>query len=183
MCDLKKGIGTKETVYKLELLMKQMNLSVSDRPVIAAAMKREETTGHPGVAIELPNGKIISGKTTDLMGPSAAALINSLKELAGIDHKVHLVSKAALEPIQTIKTDYFGSHNPRLHTDEILIALSVSAASNPQAKLALEQLRKLRNCEVHSSVLLSTVDERIFKKLGMNLTCEPKYETNKKYHN
>ncbi|MBO7601360.1 MAG: DUF1846 domain-containing protein, partial [Lachnospiraceae bacterium] len=169
MCDLKKGIGTKETVYKLELLMKQMNLSVSDRPVIAAAMKREETTGHPGVAIELPNGKIISGKTTDLMGPSAAALINSLKELAGIDHKVHLVSKAALEPIQTIKTDYFGSHNPRLHTDEILIALSVSAASNPQAKLALEQLRKLRNCEVHSSVLLSTVDERIFKKLGMNL--------------
>ena len=183
MCDLKKGIGTKETVYKLELLMKQMNLSVSDRPVIAAAMKREETTGHPGVAIELPNGKIISGKTTDLMGPSAAALINSLKELAGIDHKVHLVSKAALEPIQTIKTDYFGSHNPRLHTDEILIALSVSAASNPQAKLALEQLRKLRNCEVHSSVLLSSVDEKIFKKLGMNLTCEPKYETNKKYHN
>ena len=183
MCDLKKGIGTKETVYKLELLMKQMNLSVSDRPVIAAAMKREETTGHPGVAIELPNGKIISGKTTDLMGPSAAALINSLKELAGIDHKVHLVSKAALEPIQTINTDYFGSHNPRLHTDEILIALSVSAASNPQAKLALEQLRKLRNCEVHSSVLLSSVDEKIFKKLGMNLTCEPKYETNKKYHN
>lgn len=183
MCDLRKGTGTKEAVYKLELLMKQMNLSKDNRPVISAALKREESTGHPAVAIELPNGKIISGKTTDLMGPSAAALINSLKELAGIDHELHLVSKEALEPIQTIKTKYLGSHNPRLHTDEILIALSVSAASNPKSKLALEQLHKLKNCEVHSTVLLSSVDEKIFKKLGMNLTCEPKYETNKKYHN
>ena len=183
MCDLKKGVGTKESVYKLDLLMKQMGLSAADRPVIAEALKREEDTGHPGVAIELPDGTIISGKTTDLMGPSAAALINSLKTLAGIDHEEHLVAKEALEPIQTIKTRYLGSVNPRLHTDEIVIALSVSAGSNPRARLALDQLHKLKNCEVHSSVLLSSVDEKIFKKLGMNLTCEPKYETDKKYHN
>ena len=183
MCDLKKGTGTKEAVYKLELLMKQMELTSDDRPVIKEALKREEDTGHPGVAIELPDKTIISGKTTDLMGPSAAALINSLKTLAGIDHEEHLVAKEALEPIQTIKTEYLGSKNPRLHTDEILIALSVSAGSNPKARLALDQLHKLKNCEVHSSVLLSSVDEKIFRKLGMNLTCEPKYETDRKYHN
>jgi len=163
--------------------MKQMELTSDDRPVIKEALKREEDTGHPGVAIELPDKTIISGKTTDLMGPSAAALINSLKTLAGIDHEEHLVAKEALEPIQTIKTEYLGSRNPRLHTDEILIALSVSAGTNPKARLALDQLHKLKNCEVHSTVLLSSVDEKIFRKLGMNLTCEPKYETDRKYHN
>ncbi|MBO4679107.1 MAG: DUF1846 domain-containing protein [Lachnospiraceae bacterium] len=183
LCDLKKGTGTKEIVYKLELLMKQLNLSIADRPVVSEAIRRENETGHPGVAIELPNGKVISGKTTDLLGASAAALINSLKELAGIDHGLHLVTKEALEPIQTVKTKYLGSKNPRLHTDEVLIALSVSAATNPSSAVALSQLPKLRGCEVHSSVIISPVDERMFKKLGLNLTCEPKYETNQKYHN
>lgn len=183
LCELKKGTGTKDAVYKLELLMKQSKLSADDRAVVAAALNREEETGHAAVAIELPDGKVISGKTSDLMGPSAAALINSLKELAGIDHSIHLVNKEALEPIQTLKTAYLGSKNPRLHTDEVLIALSVSAATNADSKKALDQLCKLRNCEVHSSVLLSSVDEKVFKKLGMNLTCEPKYETNKKFHN
>ncbi|MBR6003087.1 MAG: DUF1846 family protein, partial [Lachnospiraceae bacterium] len=183
LCEAKKGTGTKEAVYKLELLMKQMNLSVNDRPVVSAALEKEAQTSMPAVAIELPNGKIISGKTTDLLGASAAALINSLKELAGIDHKLHLVTKEALAPIQTVKTKYLGSINPRLHTDEVLIALSVSAATNAASAVALEQLPLLRGCEVHSSVILSPVDEKLFKKLGLHLTCEPKYETNKKYHN
>ena len=182
LCDLRKGLESKETVYKLELLMKQMNISSENRKVVRAALEREEQTGHPGVAIELPDGRIISGKTTDLLGASAACLMNALKELAGIDHELHLVSKDALEPIQTVKTRFLGSINPRLHTDELLIALSVSAASNELAKKALHQLPTLRNCEVHSSVILSSVDEKIFKKLGMHLTCEPKYETNKIYH-
>lgn len=184
LCDVKKGLESKETVYKLELLLKQMNLSSDNRSVVGAALQREEETGHPCVAIELPNGKVITGKTTDLLGASAAALINSLKELAGINHKLHLVTKEALEPIQTVKTRYLGSRNPRLHTDEVLIALSVSAATNPASANALEQLPFLRGCEVHSSVILSPVDERMFKKLGLNLTCEPKYEeSNKMYHN
>ncbi len=183
LCDLKKGTGTKDIVFKLELLMKQMNLSADDRSVIAAALEKETATGHPAAAIELPDGKVITGKTSDLLGASAAALISSLKELAGLDHSLHLISPAALEPIQGVKTKYLGSVNPRLHTDEVLIALSVSAASDEKARLALEQVPNLRGCEVHSSVLLSSVDEKIFKKLGMNLTCEPKYETDKKYHN
>ena len=182
LCDQKKGNCPKEVVYKLELLMKQMNLSSDDRSVIGAALEREESTGHPSTAIELPDGRVITGKTTDLLGASAAALMNALKELAGIDHELHLISPEALEPIQTVKTKYLGSVNPRLHTDEVLIALSVSAASDGDARKALEQVPRLRNCEVHSSVLLSSVDEKIFKKLGMHLTCEPKYETDKKYH-
>ncbi|MCR4962104.1 MAG: DUF1846 domain-containing protein [Lachnospiraceae bacterium] len=182
LCDQKKGNCPKEVVYKLELLMNQMNLSSDDRSVIGAALEREESTGHPSTAIELPDGRVITGKTTDLLGASAAALMNALKELAGIDHELHLISPEALEPIQTVKTKYLGSVNPRLHTDEVLIALSVSAASDGDARKALEQVPRLRNCEVHSSVLLSSVDEKIFKKLGMHLTCEPKYETDKKYH-
>lgn len=182
-CDVKKGTIGKETLYKLQLLMKQMNISPEDRPVVNAALKREEETGHPCVAIELPNRKIVTGKTTDLLGASAACLINALKELAGINHKLHLVTKEALEPIQTVKTKYLGSVNPRLHTDEVLIALSVSAATNAASSFALQQLPSLRGCEIHSSVILSPVDERMFKKLGLNLTCEPKYETKKLYHN
>lgn len=183
LCDAKKGNEPQEVVYKLELLLKQMNISPSDRAVVQVALDREIETGHPAVAIELQNGKIITGKTTDLLGASAAALINALKELAGIDHRIHLVTKEALEPIQTLKTRYLGGTNPRLHTDEVLIALSVSAATNAASAIALEQLPFLRGCEVHSSVILSPVDERIFKKIGLHLTCDPKYETNKKYHN
>ncbi len=182
LVNVKKGNDSKEALYKLELLMKQMNLSADDRPVIAAALNREQETGHPAVAIELPNGKLITGKTTDLLGASAACLINAIKELAGIEHKLHLVTKEALEPIQTVKTRYLGSRNPRLHTDEVLIALSVSGATNAASALALEQLPKLKGCEVHSSVILSPVDETLFKKLKLNVTCEPKYETNNLFH-
>ena len=183
LCDCKRGTGKKETLYKLELLMKQAGLTVDDCAVAAAALKREKETGHPAAAIELEDGTIVTGKTTDLLGASAAVLLNTLKVLGGIDHEIHLVSPKAIEPIQTLKTDYLGSRNPRLHTDEILIALSTSAASDPNAKLALSQLKKLQGLNAHSSVLLSSVDEKTFKRLGMHLTCEAKYESeNKIYH-
>lgn len=178
----KELMGSKETVYKLELLMKQASINIEDRRVVPAAMMRQENTGHPAAAIELSDGRIITGKTSDLLGSSAAALLNALKILGGIDHDRHLVSREAIEPIQTLKTDYLGSRNPRLHTDEILIALSISAATDAGAKLALAQLPKLKGCEVHSTVILSPVDEKTFRRLGMHLTCEPTYETNRVYH-
>ena len=181
----KKRAGqSKDDLYKLELLMKQADINTDYRRVVGAALDKEAATGgNPAVAIELPDGKLVTGKTTDLLGASAAVLLNALKELAGIDHAQHLVSPEAIEPIQKLKTGYLGSRNPRLHTDEILIALSISAATDEAAKLALEQIPKLRGCEAHSSVLLSSVDEQTFKKLGLRLTCEDKYEENgKMYH-
>ena len=175
-------IGSKETVYKLELLIQQASIAAEDRKVIPAAMMRQENTGHPAAAIQLPDGQIITGRTSDLLGASAAVLLNSLKTLGGIDHDRHLVSRSAIEPIQTLKTSYLGSRNPRLHTDEILIALSISAAADDAAKLALSQLPKLKGCEVHSTVILSSVDEKTFRRLGMHLTSEPAYETNSMFH-
>ncbi len=175
-------IGSKETVYKLELLMQQASITAEDRKVIPAAMMRQENTGHPAAAIQLPDGQIITGRTSDLLGASAAVLLNALKTLGGIDHDRHLVSRSAIEPIQTLKTSYLGSRNPRLHTDEILIALSISAAADDAAKLALSQLPKLKGCEVHSTVILSSVDEKTFRRLGMHLTSEPAYETNSMFH-
>ncbi len=173
LCDFKKGIASKETVYKLELLMRQAGISAEDRNVVSVATEKSEATNGPAVAIALDNGQVATGKTSALLGASAAALLNALKTLAGIDHDYHLVAPEAIEPIQTLKIDYLGSRNPRLHTDEILIALSMSAANDEKARLALEQLPKLKGCEVHSTVMLSSVDEKIFKKLGTHLTCSP----------
>lgn len=173
LVDVKKGLCSKDILYKLELLMKQAATSVADRKVISAAATRAEETGLPAAAIELHDGTIVTGKTSDLLGSCAAALLNALKHLAGIDDSVHMVSPEAIGPIQTLKTVYLGSQNPRLHTDEILIALSGSAASDENARLAMEQLPNLKGCEVHSSVLLSSVDTNTFKRLGMHLTCEP----------
>lgn len=183
LCDCKRGVGSKDTLYKLELIMKQAGLSVENRAVVNAALKREEETGHPAMAIELDDGTIVTGKTTDLLGAASAALLNTIKVLGGIDHDLHLVSPDAIAPIQRLKTDYLGSRNPRLHTDEILIALSASAASDSNAELAMGQIPKLKGLEAHSSVLLSSVDEQIFKRLGLHLTSEAKYETeNRVYH-
>lgn len=172
LSDFKRGLGTKEIIFKLELLMKQADITVEDRKVIAAAKKRAQETGLPAVAIEMNDGTLITGKTSDLLGSSAAALLNALKYEADIDPDLHMVAPSAIEPIQTLKTQYLGSKNPRLHTDEILIALSMSAASNAEALKALNQLPRLKGCEVHSTVLLSSVDENTFKRLGMHLTCE-----------
>ena len=173
LCEFKKGIGSKDTVYKLELLMRQAGISTENRKVVSKATEKSELTDGPAVAIELDDGRIATGKTSALLGASAAALLNALKTLADIDHEYHLVAPEAIEPIQTLKIDYLGSKNPRLHTDEILIALSISAANDDKARLALEQLPKLKGCEVHSTVMLSSVDERVFKKLGTHLTCSP----------
>ncbi len=183
LCDCKRGVGSKDTLFKLELIMKQAGLSVENRAVVNAALKREEETGHPAMAIQLDDGTIVTGKTSDLLGAASATLLNTLKVLGGIDHDLHLVSPDAIAPIQRLKTDYLGSRNPRLHTDEILIALSASAASDSNAELAMVQIPKLQGLEAHSSVLLSSVDEQVFKRLGIHLTSEAKYETeNRVYH-
>ncbi len=168
------GLRTNEEVNKIELLMSQENLSVTDRPTVTPALEREEKTGAPAAAIELPDGKIITGKTGDLLGSCSAALLNVLKEFAGIPRKEMILSPAAIAPIQTLKTKYLGSKNPRLHTDEVLIALSATAADNEIAALALKQLPKLKGCQVHSSVILSSVDLKTFQKLECDVTCEPK---------
>lgn len=181
-CDVRMGRAEESCVQKIELLMNQMKISAEDRPVIAAAEQLAEQTGNPATAIELENGKIITGKTSSLLGASAAALLNALKELAGLPDEMHLLPPLIIEPIQQLKIKGLGNHNPRLHTDEVLIALSISAATNPAADLAMQQLSKLKACEVHSSVILAQVDETLFKKLGMNLTCSPVHQTKKLYH-
>ncbi len=181
-CDVRMGRADESCVQKIELLMNQMKISAEDRPVIAAAEQLAEQTGNPATAIELENGKIITGKTSSLLGASAAALLNALKELAGLPDEMHLLPPLIIEPIQQLKIKGLGNHNPRLHTDEVLIALSISAATNPAADLAMQQLSKLKACEVHSSVILAQVDETLFKKLGMNLTCSPVHQTKKLYH-
>jgi uncharacterized protein (UPF0371 family) len=179
---LAEGTSTEEEVFKIELLMKQAHITVNDRTVVDAALKRAEETGAPAAALELPDGSIITGKTSNLLGASAALLLNALKKLAGIEDEVHIISPSAIEPIQKLKTSYLGSKNPRLHTDEVLIALSISAATNATAQLALDQIPKLRGCQVHTSVMLSEVDVKQFKKLSIQLTSEAKYENKKLYH-
>ncbi len=182
LCEQRQGRLGADAVYKTELLMNQAGTDVSQRKVATAARERAESTRLPAAAIQLPDGKIITGKTSSLLGASAAVLLNALKALGNINHDMHLISPIVIEPIQKLKTVHLGNHNPRLHTDEILIALSISAATNPTAELALLQLPKLRGCEAHSSVILSQVDEVTFRKLGLNLTCEPHYQTKKLYH-
>ncbi|NMA65228.1 MAG: DUF1846 domain-containing protein [Clostridiaceae bacterium] len=181
-CSQRQGMAEKGEVYRLELLMNQLNISPDDRPVVKAALERAEATEGPAVALQLNDGRIVTGKTTPLLGASAAVLLNSLKELGGIHHDMHLISPIVIEPIQVLKVKHMGNHNPRLHTDEILIALSICAATNPTAELAMQQLPKLKGCEAHSSVILSRVDENIFQKLGVHITCEPQYQTKKLYH-
>jgi len=182
LCDRRRGQGSDEVVYKLELLMKQAQADPGQRPVIAAAEAKAENHGEPAAAIQLPDGTIITGKTTELMGASSAALLNALKVLAGIDDKIHLISPQAITPIQSVKTLHLGSRNPRLHSDEVLIALAISAATDPVAAKALEALELLRDCEAHSSVILSSTDSTIYSRLGMHLTCSPKYQSNKLFH-
>ena len=182
LCDHRKGLLADDVIYKLELLMKQAGISIADRTVATAANKRAEETGEPAVAIELPDGTIVTGKTSALLGASSAMLLNALKKLAGIAKEVKLIAPEIIEPIQKLKVGHLGNRNPRLHTDEVLIALSICAVNEPKAALALKQLEKLKCCEVHSTVILSSVDENVFKKLGINLTCEARYETKKLFH-
>lgn len=176
-----KGRINHSVVYRTELLMKQLKLTPEDRPVVTAAMKRASETGFAAAAMELSDGHIITGKTSDLLGPSAALILNALKYLAKIDDPVHLISPEAIEPIQKLKIDYLGSKNPRLHIDETLIALSISAANDKRAQLALDQIPKLKNAQVHISAMLGSVDKKLFKKLGIQATCESVFENNPIY--
>lgn len=182
LTSLRKGTATTEEVYKQELLLNQAGITTSYRKVVDAANARAQASEGPAAAIELQDGSIITGKTSSLLGASAALLLNALKALAGIDHDTHVISPQAIEPIQKLKIEYLGSKNPRLHTDEVLIALSMSAMNDSVAKSALAQLPKLKGTEVHSSVILSEVDVKIFKKLGVHLTTEAAYESNRLYH-
>ncbi len=182
LCEQKENATEGEAVGKIELLMKKAEISVLDRPVVAAANAKAELTDGPAAALELPNGEIITGKTSSLLGASAALILNALKALAGIDDKVELISPSVIRPVQHLKVDHLGNHNPRLHVDEILIALAISAVSSKRAAAALEQLDNLKGLEAHSSVILSSTDKRTFKKLGINMTCEPKYQVKKLYH-
>lgn len=173
MNELVRGKGKENEVYKIALLMKQAKITTDDRKVTVAAKRRAEELCVPTAAIELSDGTIITSKTTDLLGASAALLLNALKYLGGVDHDTHLISPQAIEPIQELKTKYLGGQNPRLHTDEVLIALSISAISDYNARIALEQLPRLKGCQVHTSVMLSEVDIKTFKRLGADLTSEP----------
>ena len=168
--------ATKDEVYKQELIMKQAKITVDDRAVVPVANKLAEETGSAAAALELPDGTIVTGSTSDLLGPSSAVLLNAIKILGGIDKKTHLISRTFIEPIQKLKTQYLGSKNPRLHTDEVLIALSMCAVSDPNAKLALQQLPKLAGGQLHTSAILSAVDMNTFKKLGIEFTNEAVYE-------
>ena len=176
LCDQKRGKNMDSQILKLEFLMKKAGVVLEDRQVATAALKRAEETGLPAAAMELPDGKIVTGRTSELLGACSALLLNALKELAGLEDELHLIAPEVIGPIQHLKVDHFGNRNPRLHTDEVLIALSICAATDPLAEQAMEQLYKLRGCEVHSSVILSAVDEKTFKRLGVNLTCEPRFK-------
>ena len=181
-CALRKGYGTEAAVEKIEMLMRQLSISVEDRPVVGAALARAEATEQPAVAIQLPDGRLVTGKTSELLGPSAAALLNAVKGLCHMDREQNLIPRSVIEPIQRLKVGILGNHNPRLHSDEVLVALSISASVNREAELAYGHLADLRGCEAHSTVILPQVDADIYRKLGINLTCEPAYQTKRLYH-
>ncbi len=179
----RQGLAEETDASKIELLMKQAGVTIKDRSVVSHALEKSAQTDAPATAIELPDGRIITGKTSSLLGSASAMLLNALKVLADIPDEVNLISPTIIEPMQKLKTEIMGNHNPRLHTDEILIALSICAATDELAKKALDNAYKLKGSEAHSTVILSRVDENVFRKLGINLTCEPKYQTKKLYHN
>ena len=176
LCDEKQGKIQAQVVRKMDLLMKKAGVTPDQRKVVAPALELAEKTGAPATAMELPDGRIVVGKTSDLLGCCSALLLNALKALGGIRSSLHLISPVVLGPIQHLKVDHLHNRNPRLHSDETLIALSITAATSPMAELAMEQLDRLKGCNVHSTVILSPADERTFKRLGINLTCEPRYE-------
>ncbi len=182
LCEQRENMTTSDSVGKLDLLMKQAGISTDDRPVVGAANAKAEEMGSPAAALQLPDGRIVLGKTTSLLGASAALILNALKALGGIDRSIKLISPSIIEPVQTLKVDHLGNHNPRLHVDEVLIALAISAVTSETAAIALDQIGKLAGCEAHSSVILAQTDSKTFKKLGINITCEPRYQVKKLYH-
>ena len=181
-CSAHQGLSDPAEMRRIELVMSTLNIDSSIRPTIGAALKRAEETDGPAMALQLHDGRIITGKNSSLLGAASACLMNALKALAGIDKKMLLIPPSIIEPIQHLKVEHLGNHNPRLHTDELLIALSICAVTNPIAGYAIDQLSKLKGCEAHSSVILSHVDEALFRKLGINISCEPRYQVKKLFH-
>ena len=182
-CAVRKGLAEQNEVYKLELMMKSLGISPeNNRSCVKRAHEIADETGNPAVGIELADGTVVTGKTSSLLGASSAALLNALKILAGIDDSIHLISPTVIEPIQHLKVTHMGNTNPRLHLDEVLLALSICAVTDKNAEKAIAQLSKLRGCEAHSSVILADVDKNVFSKLGVNVTCRPAYQTKKLYH-
>ena len=182
LCEYRKGNASEEPAYKIELLMKKANISVSDRPVIMAANVRQEETGGPAAAMQMPDGTILTGRTTSLLGASSALLLNALKYLGKIPEQVKLLSPVMIEASQNLMVNHLGERNPLLHLNEILIILAIAAVEDENAKKALDALPLLAGLDAHSSVILSQIDEGVFKKLGVNQTCEARYETKKLYH-
>ncbi|EMD16961.1 hypothetical protein HMPREF9943_00739 [Eggerthia catenaformis OT 569 = DSM 20559] len=182
LCDKRKGQGSANTINKIQLLMEKSSISIADRNVVKAANNKALETDAPAAAMELDDGVIVTGKTSSLLGASSALILNVLKYLAGIADDVKLISPRVIEPIMELKVNYLGNHNPLLHLDEILIALSIAALDNSAARQAYAMLPRLKGLEAHSSVILSQIDVKVFKKLGVNLTCEPKYQENKLFH-
>ena len=182
LCEYRKGNSAKEPAFKIELLMKKANISVSDRPVIMAANIRQEETGGPAAAMQMPDGTILTGRTTALLGASSALLLNALKYLGKIPEQVKLLSPVMIEASQNLMVDHLGERSPLLHLNEILIILAIAAVEDENAKKALDALPLLAGLDAHSSVILSQIDEGVFKKLGVNQTCEARYERKKFYH-
>ena len=181
-CAVKQGHASEAELQKLDLLMRSQNLDLADRSTVEPALAVAHRTGEPAVALELNDGRIVTGKTSSLLGASSACLLNALKELAGIPDEIKLISPTVIEPINHLKVEHMGNRNPRLHTDETLVALAICAATDQNAEKAMDALSDLRGCEAHSTVILSQVDEGMFGKLGVNITCEPTYETKRLYH-
>ncbi len=177
-----KGSGDETAVRKIEILMQQAGVTTDTFPAVKAALEKAEATGAPAGAMMLPDGRLITGKTSSLLGASASLLLNALKTLGGIDADLDLIASQVMEPVSLLKTNNLGHKNPRLHSDEVLITLSMSGLNDPVAKLAQEQLSKLRGANAHFSVIISDEDIKLYKRLGINVTCEPKYETKSLYH-
>ena len=182
MADRTRGRCDDEVVRKLEIVMQQAGVTPEICPAVAACLQKAEETGAPAVAMVLPDGSVVTGKTSSLLGASAALLLNALKAMAGIDHKLKLIPASVIEPISRLKTGNLGHRNPRLHSDEVLIALAISGLTNPLAAMVQEQLSSLRGCDAHFSVIISEEDEKLYKRLGINVTCQPRYEVKKLYH-
>ena len=177
-----KGQADECVVRKLELVMQQAGVTPEICPAVAAALEKEQATGKPAGAMVLPDGSVVTGRTSPLLGASAALLLNALKHMAGIDHKLDLIPASVIEPISTMKTDYLGHRNPRLHSDEVLIALAISGLTNPLADMVQAQLKNLRGCDAHFSVIISEEDEKLYKRLGIHVSCQPRYEIKRLYH-
>ena len=182
LVDRAKGKCDDSVVTKLELVMQQAGVTPEICPAVQVSLNKAADTGAPAGAMELPDGHIVTGRTSSLLGPSAALLLNALKYMAGIDHRLELIPAHVIEPISTMKTGYLGHRNPRLHSDEVLIALTISALSNPLAAMAQQQLTALRGCDAHFTVILSEEDAKLYKRLGIHVSCEPKYEMRRLYH-